>query len=109
MTAPAPAIAAGDWIDGYQVQAQAPVDFIRGSRTRYLDGHAVKGAWSDPWWLYCPERGWAFVRRWRSKAQTGLDWTGGTHLAALRRRPAVVEIPARDEIVVEPYGEACAA
>ena len=95
-TAPAE-MHAGMWLEGYQAQAQAPVDFIQGSRTRYLDGHGIRGSWSDPWWLYDPARGWAVAKTWRNKDQELLDWTGGGHRA--------VRIPfaARAEIVVEPY------
>ena len=77
-------IRAGMWLEGYQAQAQAPVDFIRSERTRYLDvdgedhGVAVKGAWSDPWWLYSPERGWAIAKCWRSKTQDVFVWRGQT-------------------------------
>ena len=94
---PTPALKAGAWLDGYQAQAQAPEYFTQGSRSRHNDGHYVRGAWSDPWWLYCPDRGWAIAKRWKSKAQTGLDWVAGEHRA---RR---VEIPAVDEVAVEPW------
>ena len=80
---------AGDWLDGYQAVSPAPVSFTNTERTRHIDGRSVKGAWSDPWWLYDPARGWAVTRRWRSKDQRGLEWSGG--------RYHVVQIPAIDE------------
>lgn len=88
---------AGCWVQGYQAQAQAPVDFIRGERTRHIGGLSVKGAWSDPWWLYDPARGWAVARRWRSKVQETIDWSGGWQASGR------VTILARDEVIVEPY------
>ena len=49
MTAKAePTAAAGQWLDGYQAVAQAPVEFIHGSRSRPIDGHLITGSWSDP-------------------------------------------------------------
>jgi hypothetical protein len=101
-----PALTIGAWVDGYQLQGRAPVDFITGQRSRYLrltDGgpqHYVRGSFSDPWWGYDPERGWAVAKRWQNKTQTLLDWTGSGH------RAERVEFPARDEVVVEPYAVA---
>lgn len=88
---------AGDWIDGYQAQAQAPVDFIRGDRHRYIDGNTVKGSWSDPWWLYCPGKGWAIARRWKSKEQKVYAYDDSEHPWKM------TDYPARDEIIVTPY------
>jgi hypothetical protein len=97
-------IRAGQMIDGYQAQAQAPVEFIRGERQRHLGGHYVRGAWSDPWWAYDPERGWAIVKRWRSKQQNALTWdTSGE-----RGRYRKVAIEAIDELIAEPYTAAVA-
>jgi hypothetical protein len=91
-----PEVQAGQWIDGYQAIAQAPVDFIRGSRSRPLDGHLIKGSWSDPWWLYCPVRGYAVVKRWKNKDTEVYDWADG-HVR-------VTPFPARNELVIEPWG-----
>jgi hypothetical protein len=96
-TAGRPALAAGQWLEGYQVQAQAPVSFIQGSRSRPIDGHLVPGAWSDPWWLFCPDRGWAVAKRWRNKERQAVDWSRGWEHS---RR---VTIAARDEVIVEPW------
>ncbi len=86
---------AGTWIDGYQAVSPAPVEFIKGERSRYIDGHYVKGAWSDPWWVYDPERGWAVARRWKNKAQQVLRWADGRH--------QVTAFPAREEREVAPW------
>lgn len=88
-------VQAGQWIDGYQVIDQAPVEFIRGSRSRPIDGHLITGSWSDPWWLYHPGRGWAVVRRWKNKDTEVHDRVDG--------RIRVTPFPARDELVVEPW------
>ena len=86
---------AGSWIDGYQAVSPAPVEFIKGERSRHIDGHHVKGAWSDPWWVYDPERGWAVSRRWKNKEQQVLQWTDGRH--------QVTAFPAREEREVTPW------
>jgi hypothetical protein len=88
----------GDWVDGYQVQAQAPVSFIAGSRTRYIEDCPLKGAWSDPWWLYDPARGWAVARRWKSKEQRRLTWPPGCQGSGVW-----VDFAAMDEVVAEPW------
>ena len=87
-------IQAGTWIDGYQAVSPAPVDFIQGDRSRAIDGHMVKGSWSDPWWMYDPGRGWAVARRWRNKAQRVFAWSPKMHL---------VDFPAREEREVAPW------
>ncbi len=86
---------AGSWIDGYQAVSPAPVEFIKGERSRHIDGHYVKGAWSDPWWMYDPERGWAVSRRWKNKEQQVLQWADGRH--------QVAAFPAREEREVTPW------
>lgn len=86
---------AGDWLDGFQAQAQAPVAMLPAERARYIDGHYVKGAWSDAWWLARPGGGWAVSARWRSKAQDAHTWEGGRYRA--------VPIPAIDERITEPW------
>ncbi len=86
-----PGIQAGQWIDGYQAQAPAPLSYIQGSRTRPIGGHMVAGSWSDPWWMYSPStQGWAVARTWRNPARTIYSWAD--------RRNA--DCPARDEVVV---------
>jgi hypothetical protein len=96
-TTEAPAeVQAGQWIDGHQAIDRAPVEFIRGSRSRPLDGHLITGSWSDPWWLYCPVRGYAVVKRWKNKDTEVHDWTDG--------RVTVTPFPARNELVIEPWG-----
>lgn len=96
VTAEAPAeVQAGDWIEGYQALSQAPVEYIKGSRTRYIDGHCVIGSWSDPWWLYHPERGWAIVKRWKNRDTEVHDWRDG-HVV-------VTPFPARNELITEPW------
>ncbi len=87
-------IQAGSWIDGYQAVSPAPVEYIQGDRTRSIDGHTVKGSWSDPWWMYDPDRGWAIARRWRNKAQRVFAWSPERHLA---------DFPAREEREVTPW------
>ena len=86
---------AGNWLDGYQAVSPAPVEFIKGERQRYIDGRHINGAWSDPWWLYGPGRGWAVARRWRSKDQDGLEYRDG--------RYRLVHIPALEEREVAPW------
>jgi len=90
-------LAAGDWVEGYQLIARAPVSFIAGPRSRHIGGLSVRGAWSDPWWAYDPARGWAVARRWKSKVQETIDWSGGWQASGR------VTILARDEVIVEPY------
>jgi hypothetical protein len=84
----------GDWIDGYQVQERAPLDYIRGERRRVVGKRYVNGAWSDPWWVYCPDRGWAVAKKWRQPAQTAVDYADGEY--------RTVEIPAATERVLVP-------
>jgi hypothetical protein len=84
---------AGDW----QAQAQAPVSMLPAERSRYIGGHHVRGAWSDPWWLARPGGGFAVTRRWRSKAQTALSFDTAA------RRYRTVPVPAVDERVTEPW------
>jgi hypothetical protein len=79
-----------------QVQAQAPLDYIKGDRQRVQDGRYVKGAWADPWWAYSPEAGWAVVKVWRQREQVTIDWRAGAV------RGERVEIPAAEEIVLQP-------
>lgn len=81
---------AGDFIDGYQLTAQAPVEYIRCSRTREINGRLVVGSWSDPWWAYCPKRGWALVRRWKNKEYPATQWSES--------------VPATDTLVIESWG-----
>ncbi len=85
---------AGEMIEGYQAQAQAPLDYIRAGRHHTVDGHSVTGAWSDPWWVYDPQRGWAVAKTWRSRAQVTVEWERG----AMRGRK--VEVPAAEEVVL---------
>ena len=88
-------IKAGQVIDGYQVQAQAPLDYIKGERYRRVDGRNVKGAYADPWWAYDPARGWAVAKRWKNREQVTIDWKPGA------MRGERVEIPAAEDIVIE--------
>jgi hypothetical protein len=90
-------LSAGEWLDGWQAQAQAPVSVLPAERSRYVDGHHVKGAWSDPWWLARPGGGWAVARRWRSKAQRVFSYAPGNPFS-------MVTVPAIDERIIEPYG-----
>jgi len=90
-------ITAGQWLGGYQ--AQAPLSYISGSRSRPIDGHMISGAWSDPWWLYGGrERGWAVARTWRSRATKIRGWADG--------HTTVTDFPARDEIVLTALADA---
>lgn len=89
-------IKVGQMVDGYQVQAQAPLEYIKGGRQRVKGGRYVKGAWADPWWAYDPARGWAVVKVWRQREQVAIEWRAGA------RRGERIEIPAAEEIVVEP-------
>lgn len=92
-----PQVLLGDFIEGYQVVAQAPVEYIRGTRLRNIGGHAVKGSWSDPWWLYGPQ-GWAIVKRWKNKDTEVYDgWDPETN------RMRSVPVAARNELVVFPW------
>ncbi len=88
-------LSAGMWLGGFQAQAQAPVSTLPAERHRYIGGHLVKGAYSDPWWLARPGGGWAVSRRWRSKAQDSYAWEGGHYRA--------VAIPAVTERITEPW------
>jgi hypothetical protein len=94
-TEAAPEVQLGQWIDGYQVMSQAPVDFIQGTRRRLFGKHLVTGSWSDPWWLYDPERGWAIVKRWKNRDTEIHDWVGG--------RILVTPFPARNELIIESW------
>lgn len=79
----------GDFIGPFQLQAQAPVEYVRGSRTREINGRLVKGSWSDPWWAYAPEYGFALIKRWKNR-----------EVPAFRDEP---EIPATDEYIAERF------
>jgi hypothetical protein len=94
-------ITAGQMVGGYQVQAQAPLDYIKG-RQREQGGRYVRGAWSDPWWGYDPARGWAVVKVWRQREQVTVDWRPGAV------RGELVTIPAAEEIVAEAVEPAAA-
>jgi hypothetical protein len=85
---------AGEMIEGYQAQAQAPLEFIRGGRHHTVDGLHVTGAWSDPWWVYDPQRGWAVAKTWRSKEQDTVEWAAG------EMRGRRVTVPAAEETVI---------
>jgi hypothetical protein len=82
----------GAMIDGYQLTAQAPVDYIRGTRQRVINGRYVTGSWSDPWWGYHPERGWAVIKRWRNDALPATNYSAA--------------VPALDTVVIDPWEEA---
>ena len=94
-------MSAGMWLEGYQAQAQAPVSLTPTERTRYLSVInedrlvAVKGAWSDPWWMRSPESGWAVARRWRSKAQRVFVYGC--------EKSYYVQVAAIEEYIVEPW------
>jgi hypothetical protein len=83
----------GQEIDGYTAIEQAPVDYIQGSRSRYFDGHCVRGSWSDPWWMYAPGKGWALAKTWRNKDTCVHDWAAGKGLT-------VLPFAAREELVI---------
>ena len=93
---PATDFRAGTWLDGYQAVSPAPIDLIKGDRHRYIDGKLVKGAWSDPWWMYDPARGWAIARRWRNKEQRVFSSEPGNPFK-------LVGFPARQEREVTPW------
>lgn len=89
---------AGDMIDGYQAQFRADLGYTRNARRqRRIGGRQVTGSWSDPWWAYHPEHGWAIAKRWRNKAQPGYERDG--------REWRIVTVPAADEIVLAEPGE----
>jgi len=81
----------GDWVGPYQVQAQAPAGLLSAKRSRHDGNILIRGSWSDPWWGYAPDAGWAVLRRWKSPEQA--SWSQG----------ATVTIQARDERVVVPW------
>jgi hypothetical protein len=99
MAKQAPLVTLGTWVDGYQAIEQAPVEYIQGSRTRDIDGRSVRGSWSDPWWLYDRERGWALAKHWKNREQETRAWPGA--------RATWVTIPARYEVVIEPWSPHC--
>lgn len=82
-------------MDGFQAVSPAPLEFIRGSRSRPLDGHLVAGSWSDPWWLYSPEGRWAVAKRWKNPDTKVFGWGNG--------HGTVTDFPARNELVVTPW------
>jgi hypothetical protein len=82
----------GQAVEGYLVVDQAPAALIRGSSTRAIEGHMIAGSWSEPWWLYSPDLGWAIAKRWKNR-QTRTFGPGGTG----------VTIASRDEIVIESW------
>ena len=90
----------GDWHEGHQAVAPAPVHLLGGEHQRYLTvkgqqgKHPVKGAYSDPWWMTQPGGGWAVSRRWKHKEQAGYEWRGG--------KGRTFPIPAGDERVLTP-------
>lgn len=66
----------GDWVgDDYQLTDQAPLDFIRVSRTRTINRRMVQGSWSDPWWAWSHAHGWAIIRRWKNKEYAADKWS----------------------------------
>lgn len=52
----------GQVIGGYQLLAQAPASY---SGPGALEGH--HGWWSDPWWGYSRQEGFALLRHWKPK------------------------------------------
>src|SRR5690348_183181 len=84
---------AGQWIGGYQAVSPAPLSYIQGSRSRPLGGHLITGSWSDPWWMYSSEHGWAVAKHWRNRATKVFGWSDG--------HSTMTEFPARDEVVLE--------
>ena len=79
----------GMFFDSYQIVGQAPVDFIRGSRSRVIGDRYVTGSWRDPWWAYSHTEGWVVVKRWRNAEQPATRWSEF--------------VPAQDVIVVTPW------
>jgi hypothetical protein len=56
-----------DRVLGYELVGQAPAELS--GRAQWEDsGCRYDGWWSDPWWGYSPERGWACIRWWKPVA-----------------------------------------
>lgn len=84
---------AGAVIDGYELLAQAPAELSgRGA----ADGN--DGWWSDPWWAYHPERGWACIRWWKPVTWTTRD--GGHEHGPGDEGPRVTPWPFREEVPI---------
>lgn len=66
---------AGEVVGPYELVEQAPLEFIRFPRTRQVGSRLITGSWSEPWWAYCPERGWVIVRRWKNKPFEADRWS----------------------------------
>lgn len=86
-------IQAGQWLGTYQAVSPALLSYIQGSRSRPIDGHLIPGSWSDPWWVYSPESGWAVAKTWRNPARKIFGWAGG--------HGTMTDFAAREEIVLE--------
>jgi hypothetical protein len=103
-------IKAGQWIAGYQVQAQAPVSYIAGSKKIEWAGHLINGSYSNPWWAFNPDtQTWAVVKVLKVKAQTVFDWVAGDPDAPAwpyNGHTVTSEVPASVQIVLTPVNAA---
>lgn len=78
----------GGFVGPYQLIEEAPLDYIKVSRYRAINGREIKGSWSTPWWAWSPEERWVLIRRWKNKLIEAGMWTVSP------------EVPAKNVLVV---------